>query len=104
MANKRAWSSFREAATVPFLAALGVMVTFRVAEAAFPIAGLDTMVADSGEFMTNQGGLIGVILGIGRAAIAIAGGHGEGGVGHFVKAGCAGGVFGSTPEIASYVV
>lgn len=86
------------------VAAVAVVLDPSTAHAAFPIPYWDALVTDVQDLGTNQGGLIGTGMGIMVGAAKLILSSGEYGFANFVRAGAGGGVFGASPDLASYFV
>lgn len=74
-----------------------------VALAAFPVPGLNRLVTDTQDHITQEGSLIGASLGVAGGAVRMMLTNFEGGVGKLVTTGGGGAVIGASPEVASYV-
>ncbi len=94
---------WRRTGTVVTWSALGVLAFVPEAYAAFPIPGLQRLVTDTQDTVTNEGGTAGATLGIGAAAVRMALSNFEMGIGKFCTTAAGGATVGSAPELSTYL-
>ena len=89
--------------TVAFVAAAGVyLYGADIAQAAFPLPGLDRTRMDVEEELTTRGGPIGCVVGLGAAGLRMLVSNFEMGAGGFLRSAGAGGMMGASPTLGGY--